>query len=205
MAEFLLELRLVILPDHALDSTSNIGRARYDVRGISELLRHLASRNSSVRHPDVIPAHVSSDPLTTPLDFVGAWAPLCPAAPIFQPTLPVVEEQQLQSMAAVEAGSVEPQVLSVLADQLTLVHEATANLQETLSSSNSSANERLDVLADCALQQLAHFIRYKAEMENKFADLNAYLATLNQEYAALKAQLGESNRLDRPNGIRLGS
>ena len=135
--------------------------------------------------------------MTSPLDFVGDWAPLSPAAPIFQPTLPVLEEQQLPSMAAADARSVEPQVLSVLADQLTLVHEATANLQESLSSSNSNANERLDVLADCASQQLAHFIRYKTEMENKFAALNAYLATLNQEYAALKAQLGESKRLDR--------
>ena len=41
-AELLLDLRLHILPAEHLDAVSNIGRARYDIRGIAELLQHLA-------------------------------------------------------------------------------------------------------------------------------------------------------------------
>jgi len=43
MAELLLLLRLELLPKEDLDS-SQIGRARYDVRGLAELFKHLATR-----------------------------------------------------------------------------------------------------------------------------------------------------------------
>ena len=45
-ASLLLAIRLEYLPDLCLDTSSNIGRARYDVRGISELLRHIATRQN---------------------------------------------------------------------------------------------------------------------------------------------------------------
>ena len=47
-AELLLELRLHILPDQQLDAVGNVGRASYDIRGISELCAFLAERQSSV-------------------------------------------------------------------------------------------------------------------------------------------------------------
>ena len=47
-AELLLELRLHILPDQLLDAVGNVGRASYDIRGISELFAFLAERQSSV-------------------------------------------------------------------------------------------------------------------------------------------------------------
>ena len=43
-AELLLQIRLVVLPAEYLDSKSAIGRARYDVRGITELLTLVAGR-----------------------------------------------------------------------------------------------------------------------------------------------------------------
>ena len=42
--ELLLQLRLVVLPADYLDTESAIGRARYDVRGIAELLAHVAGK-----------------------------------------------------------------------------------------------------------------------------------------------------------------
>ena len=39
LAEFLLDLRLHVLPDEQLDAVGNIGRAKYDIRGIAELLK----------------------------------------------------------------------------------------------------------------------------------------------------------------------
>jgi len=44
LAELLLELRLQILPPEYLDAHSSIGRARYDIRGVTELLRCLAHK-----------------------------------------------------------------------------------------------------------------------------------------------------------------
>eukprot|EP00972_Heterocapsa_arctica_P024109 3552672-Heterocapsa_arctica.AAC.1 len=48
-AGLLLEMRLLILPDSMLDAKSNIGRVRYDVRGITELLSVVAARPPSAR------------------------------------------------------------------------------------------------------------------------------------------------------------
>ena len=47
-ADTLLALRLIILPDKFLDASSSIGRARYDIRGVSELLKYIASRDQSL-------------------------------------------------------------------------------------------------------------------------------------------------------------
>ena len=44
MACLLLELRLFVLPAPHLDVSSNIGCARYDVRGIAEMLKHIATQ-----------------------------------------------------------------------------------------------------------------------------------------------------------------
>ena len=43
-AQLLLEVRVEYLPTDYLDTQSNIARARYDVRGITELLKQIASR-----------------------------------------------------------------------------------------------------------------------------------------------------------------
>ena len=43
-AALLLEVRLDYLPDVYLDTASNIGRSRCDIRGVTELLRHVAAR-----------------------------------------------------------------------------------------------------------------------------------------------------------------
>jgi len=43
-AALLLEIRLEYLPEVYLDSASNIGRSRCDIRGVTELLRHVAAR-----------------------------------------------------------------------------------------------------------------------------------------------------------------
>ena len=55
-AQLLLELRLEVLPSTDMDAVSNVGRSRYDIRGVSELLKVLASRpNDSVRSTHVTP------------------------------------------------------------------------------------------------------------------------------------------------------
>jgi len=51
LASLLLELRLVLLPVLDLDCQSQIGRARCDIRGVAELLRHLAQPYSNVVAP----------------------------------------------------------------------------------------------------------------------------------------------------------
>ena len=43
LAEVLLRLRLHIVPAAELDGDSNIGRARYDIRGVTQLLRRVAN------------------------------------------------------------------------------------------------------------------------------------------------------------------
>ena len=50
-AELLLDLRLHILPADILDAAGNIGRARYDIRGITELLQHVANRRDTAATP----------------------------------------------------------------------------------------------------------------------------------------------------------
>jgi hypothetical protein len=47
-AEFLLALRLYVVPDDQLDALGNIGRSRYDVRGIAEMMAVLATRKEVV-------------------------------------------------------------------------------------------------------------------------------------------------------------
>ena len=44
-------MRLVILPDTFLDASSSIGRARYDIRGVSELLAYLDKKDRSTASP----------------------------------------------------------------------------------------------------------------------------------------------------------
>ena len=60
LAEFLLDLRLHILPDDYLDAASNIGRSKYDIRGVTELLKALSQGSD----PKV--EQVASGPLPCP-------------------------------------------------------------------------------------------------------------------------------------------
>ena len=41
-AELLLEIRLFVMPSSSLDAASVIGNARFDIRGVTELLAHVA-------------------------------------------------------------------------------------------------------------------------------------------------------------------
>ena len=41
-AELLLTIRLHVIPDEVLDCRSSIGRSRFDIRGVTELLMHVA-------------------------------------------------------------------------------------------------------------------------------------------------------------------
>ena len=98
-AQLLLEVRLEFLPAAHLDLQSNIGRARFDVRGITELLKHIASRQgpptqcrSYNKTPKVVrfethvvqpcataskySANTSSGSPSSAYELVGAWAPL---------------------------------------------------------------------------------------------------------------------------------
>ena len=68
-AELLLALRLHIMPVAILDDSTNIGRSRYDVRGISELLRHLA-----VRHTTCSSSSSSGNSRGTCSDSSSVWA-----------------------------------------------------------------------------------------------------------------------------------
>ena len=52
MAELLLCLRQHLLPAEYLDSVSNVGRARYDIWGIAELLAGVASRGDTAVKED---------------------------------------------------------------------------------------------------------------------------------------------------------
>ncbi len=86
VAETLLALRLHVLPGAVLGAVGAIGRSRYDIRGISEMLKHLAKRDGIgplLAQPSNAPAAaVSSDPFTTVLDFIGAWEPLVASLPV---------------------------------------------------------------------------------------------------------------------------
>ena len=44
-AELLLELRHFVVPSEFLGPTAAIGSSRYDIRGITELLKHVAARD----------------------------------------------------------------------------------------------------------------------------------------------------------------
>ena len=46
LAELLLDLRLHIIPDEQLSANDNSGNSRYDIRGIAQLLSHLAVADS---------------------------------------------------------------------------------------------------------------------------------------------------------------
>ena len=91
IAETLLALRIYVLPDTMLDAAGAIGRSRYDIRGISEMLKHLATRDEwcsgdgiapLIMQPRVAPsAAVSADPFTTVFDFIGTWKPLVASSP----------------------------------------------------------------------------------------------------------------------------
>ena len=91
IAETLLALRIYVLPDTMLDAAGAIGRSRYDIRGISEMLKHLATRDEwcsgagiapVIMQPRVAPsAAMSSDPFTTVFDFIGTWKPLVASSP----------------------------------------------------------------------------------------------------------------------------
>ena len=50
IAETLLALRIYVLPDTMLDAAGAIGRSRYDIRGISEMLKHLATQEAVSKH-----------------------------------------------------------------------------------------------------------------------------------------------------------
>ena len=73
LAELLLDLRLHILPDSELDAVGNIGRAKYDIRGIAELLKFVShSSNPNVEQAGPVPTplqlgqHILKDTLAPP-------------------------------------------------------------------------------------------------------------------------------------------
>ena len=113
---------------------------------------------------------------------------LVPTLSFLFPQPPLVEEQQQPITTIDESALALVSVLSVLADQVAKIHTASRSFRETLQSSASSADARLEVLAGCASQQLTDFSRYQAEMETKLEHISASLVTLNQDYVALKAQ-----------------
>jgi len=79
-AQLLLEVRVEFLPANFLDVQSNIGRARYDVRGITELLKRIAIRQGPSMQDSG--SHYTTPRKVTRLeehiagDLVGAWAPI---------------------------------------------------------------------------------------------------------------------------------
>ena len=111
---------------------------------------HLASRYVPATCMDSIPTQISSDPLTSPLDFFGAWAPLCPDAVVFVPAVSLVEEQQQQQQQITTNNDTTvalASILFVLADQVANIHTASGGFRETLCSSASSANARGEELS----------------------------------------------------------
>jgi len=58
MAEFLLLLRLHVVPEEQLCAVDSIGKARYDIRGIAELFKFLAVRNGGSEHSSSRPTDV---------------------------------------------------------------------------------------------------------------------------------------------------
>ena len=89
LAELLLDLRVHILPATHLDLTSNIGRARYDIRGIAELMTMLAepatSRGNNVTDIKVVNDNRATTTLPTNLPPPDPPPFLPPPAP---PSLP---------------------------------------------------------------------------------------------------------------------
>ena len=98
-AQLLLDIRIELLPLGMHDAGVEISRSRYEIRNLADLFRRLASRDAAVSKPDqvsgvcdpssttttqICSGLVSSDPLTCPLDFVGAWLPLSPQAVVFE-------------------------------------------------------------------------------------------------------------------------
>ena len=83
-AQLLLEVRLEYLPAEFLDTQSQIGRARFDVRGISELLKNIACRQAPQtqkpprKHSEVKQQcgdhHASASLGTSAMALVGPWA-----------------------------------------------------------------------------------------------------------------------------------
>ena len=82
LALLLLELRIHLMPAEQLDCSSNLGRARCDIRGISELLLSVATRGPScMKANDSLPPTVDTpDPWQSGID---PWtvAPRCVSAP----------------------------------------------------------------------------------------------------------------------------
>ena len=62
-AQLLLEIRIDYLPDEHLDSVSNIGHSRYDIRGVTELMGYVADRT----RVSAAPLSVDSSALRSPL------------------------------------------------------------------------------------------------------------------------------------------
>ena len=127
LAEFLLDLRLHVLPDSFLDSVSNVGRARYDARGITELLSLLAQPEvtSSAKATSNVPQCLPPTPLPPP------------APPLLPPHLPeldgaihcsVLEELRSNLYGAEYSWEVHNDVCSNSGNTFTssgLVHAAT--------------------------------------------------------------------------------
>ena len=85
LAELLLDLRLHILPDSELDAVGNIGRAKYDIRGIAELLKFVSHSSG----PNVEQAASGECAYTLDGPAPTTTPPLpCPPPPPPMPVLP---------------------------------------------------------------------------------------------------------------------
>ena len=94
LAELLLDLRLHILPADYLNAGSIVGDARYDIRGVAELLKFVAARKPSLDE------HISAGELPPP--------PPPPPLPSWDYSSDPVQCVELEMQLAVLHGSVLP-------------------------------------------------------------------------------------------------
>ena len=74
-AALLLEVRLEYLPDAYIDGVSNVGRARSDIRGIAELLKHVADRSRNIQDDVTALPGTVADAIVTDTWHAGATDP----------------------------------------------------------------------------------------------------------------------------------
>ena len=87
--DLLKELQRFFLPDVDVSFADNLSSARKEIGDLIHLFGCLAQRlpadTSLLAPPNV--GHISTDPDTGLLDFVGAWSPLRAEAPVFCPSM----------------------------------------------------------------------------------------------------------------------
>jgi len=169
LASLLLELRLHILPECHLSAESSIARSRYDVRGVTELLKFLAqSQNQWTQHvvdkrvltPCVsTQTAVSSDPCTTALSFGGAWEPTCEVPAATRSTAASDRDEEVQAIKSEIDG---------LSTKLQEMAAQTTNAFSTLAASMTCLSSQS--------QQLMGEV--SAKMEADVSELTACIQTL---------------------------